>query len=182
MVHSTSDRRQTFWVAPLSRESPARGKRVRAKKYDQPLHTTSRSTLHIRVSLYAAQHKHLFDPLHVFSFCLFRRLVDVFFFFCGSDPRSACSQKRFLYDAQHKISFRLHVFHFSRSGGLWVVIFCGSAPRAPLSPRNVFRAYWSQTMVWSLMAEYAAENTITYDAVILARPDVWFHKDIDLPT
>lgn len=48
--------------------------------------------------------------------------------------------------------------------------------------RNVFRAYWSQEMVWSLLAEYAAEAGMTYDVVVLARPDVWFHVDIDLPT
>ena len=48
--------------------------------------------------------------------------------------------------------------------------------------RNVFRAYWSFSRVWSLMAEYATEASMTYDAVVLARPDVWFHADIDLPT
>jgi len=35
--------------------------------------------------------------------------------------------------------------------------------------------------VWGLMAQFAAENDFDYDAVILARPDVWFHVDIDLP-
>lgn len=32
------------------------------------------------------------------------------------------------------------------------------------------------------MAEYATETGMTYDAVIVARPDVWFHEDIEFPT
>lgn len=47
--------------------------------------------------------------------------------------------------------------------------------------RNVFRAYWSMSEVWGLMAQFAVENDFEYDAVVLARPDVWFHLDIDLP-
>lgn len=35
--------------------------------------------------------------------------------------------------------------------------------------------------VWGLMAQFAVENDFEYDAVVLARPDVWFHLDIDLP-
>ena len=55
--------------------------------------------------------------------------------------------------------------------------------RSLLSPqnRNVFRAYWSMATVWSLMSLYSLERGFQYDAVVLARPDVWFHVDIDLP-
>ncbi|CAM9396563.1 unnamed protein product [Ascophyllum nodosum] len=47
--------------------------------------------------------------------------------------------------------------------------------------RNVFRAYWSMAMVWGLMAQHASEGSFEYDAVVLARPDVWFHVETDLP-
>ncbi|CAN0068271.1 unnamed protein product [Ectocarpus sp. 8 AP-2014] len=47
--------------------------------------------------------------------------------------------------------------------------------------RNVFRAYWSMSEVWGVMAQFALERSIEYDAVVLLRPDVWFHVDIDLP-
>lgn len=47
--------------------------------------------------------------------------------------------------------------------------------------RNVFRAYWSMSTVWSVMVQYAMETGTRYDAVVLARPDVWFHVDTDLP-
>eukprot|EP00904_Undaria_pinnatifida_P011647 jgi/Undpi1/7612/HiC_scaffold_23.g10085.m1 len=48
--------------------------------------------------------------------------------------------------------------------------------------RNVFRAYWSMSTVWSVMVQYAMETGTRYDAVVLARPDVWFHVDTDLPS
>eukprot|EP00904_Undaria_pinnatifida_P008330 jgi/Undpi1/4627/HiC_scaffold_18.g07981.m1 len=48
--------------------------------------------------------------------------------------------------------------------------------------RNVFRAYWSMATVWSLMNMYSVERGFQYDAVVLARPDVWFHVDTDLPS
>jgi len=35
--------------------------------------------------------------------------------------------------------------------------------------------------VWSLMELFALERGFQYDAVILARPDTWFHVDTDLP-
>lgn len=47
--------------------------------------------------------------------------------------------------------------------------------------RNVFRAYWSMATVLSLMELHSLERGFQYDAVILARPDVWFHVDTDLP-
>ncbi|CAB1102034.1 unnamed protein product [Ectocarpus sp. CCAP 1310/34] len=53
---------------------------------------------------------------------------------------------------------------------------------APGVIRNVFRAYWSMSMSWGLMAEHAVAGGFEYDAVVLARPDVWFHYDVDLPT
>ena len=46
---------------------------------------------------------------------------------------------------------------------------------------NVFRAYWSMSTSWSLLVQHAMETGIRYDAVVLARPDVWFHVDTDLP-
>ncbi|CAM9396488.1 unnamed protein product [Ascophyllum nodosum] len=52
---------------------------------------------------------------------------------------------------------------------------------APGVIRNVFRAYWSMAMVWGLMAQHASEGRFQYDAVVLARPDVWFHVETDLP-
>ncbi|CAM9889994.1 unnamed protein product [Scytosiphon promiscuus] len=52
---------------------------------------------------------------------------------------------------------------------------------APDVIRNVFRAYWSMSMSWGLMAQHAVEEGFEYDAVVLARPDVWFHYDVDLP-
>lgn len=42
------------------------------------------------------------------------------------------------------------------------------------------RAYWSMSLVWGLMAEHAVEGGFEYEAVILARPDVWFHYDVNL--
>lgn len=48
--------------------------------------------------------------------------------------------------------------------------------------RNVFRAFWSMTLAWELLAEHSMEGGFEYDAVVLARPDVWFHADLDLPT
>ncbi|CAN0062335.1 unnamed protein product [Pylaiella littoralis] len=48
--------------------------------------------------------------------------------------------------------------------------------------RNVLRAYWSMSMVWGLMAEHAVQGRFQYDSVVLARPDVWFHYDVDLPS
>jgi len=48
--------------------------------------------------------------------------------------------------------------------------------------RNIFRAYWSMAASWGLMAQHANDTGVAYDAVVLARPDVWFHADIDLPT
>lgn len=36
-------------------------------------------------------------------------------------------------------------------------------------------------MVWGLVAEHTTENGFEYDAVMLARPDVWYHVDVDLP-
>ena len=47
--------------------------------------------------------------------------------------------------------------------------------------RNVFRAYWSLATAWSLLVQHCMENNAQYDAVVLARPDVWFHVDTDLP-
>lgn len=47
--------------------------------------------------------------------------------------------------------------------------------------RNVFRAYWSMAAVWSLLVQHAMETNARYDAVVVARPDVWFHVDTDLP-
>lgn len=46
---------------------------------------------------------------------------------------------------------------------------------------NVLRAYWSMSMVWGLTAEHAVQRGFQYDAVVLARPDVWYHYDVDLP-
>ena len=48
--------------------------------------------------------------------------------------------------------------------------------------RNVFRAYWSMATAWSLLLQHSMETNTVYDAVVLARPDVWFHVDTDLPT
>ncbi|CAN0511290.1 unnamed protein product [Ectocarpus sp. 12 AP-2014] len=56
-----------------------------------------------------------------------------------------------------------------------------SSNMAPGLVRNVFRAYWSMSDVWGLMAQFARERRIEYDTVVLSRPDVWFHVDIDLP-
>lgn len=53
--------------------------------------------------------------------------------------------------------------------------------RIPATVRNVFRAYWSMSMVWGLAAEHGLEKGFEFDAVILARPDVWYLADIDLP-
>lgn len=39
----------------------------------------------------------------------------------------------------------------------------------------------SMMEVWGVMAEYALEEGVTYDGVVILRPDVWFHLDIDLP-
>ena len=36
------------------------------------------------------------------------------------------------------------------------------------------------SLVWGLMAEHAAEGGFEYDAVVLARPDVWFHYDVNI--
>lgn len=36
------------------------------------------------------------------------------------------------------------------------------------------------SIAWSLMAEHALEEGMVYDAVVLLRPDVWYHVDIDL--
>lgn len=36
------------------------------------------------------------------------------------------------------------------------------------------------SLAWGLLAEYAKEEDITYDAVMLMRPDVWYHIDTDL--
>lgn len=47
--------------------------------------------------------------------------------------------------------------------------------------RNVFRAYWSMATVLALMELHSKERGFEYDAVVLARPDVWFHTDTDLP-
>ncbi|CAN0061991.1 unnamed protein product [Pylaiella littoralis] len=52
---------------------------------------------------------------------------------------------------------------------------------APGIVRSIFRGYWSMATVWSLMELYSLESGFQYDAVILARPDVWFHVDTDLP-
>lgn len=35
--------------------------------------------------------------------------------------------------------------------------------------------------VLAMMELYSKERGFQYDAVVLARPDVWFHADIDLP-
>lgn len=35
--------------------------------------------------------------------------------------------------------------------------------------------------VWSMVVQYSMEAGVRYDAVVLARPDVWFHVDTDLP-
>ena len=51
----------------------------------------------------------------------------------------------------------------------------------PFPLRNVFRAYWSMATVLALMELHSKERGFQYDAVVLARPDVWFHTDIDLP-
>lgn len=32
------------------------------------------------------------------------------------------------------------------------------------------------------MTQYSKDAGVAYEAVVLARPDVWFHADIDLPT
>lgn len=47
--------------------------------------------------------------------------------------------------------------------------------------RNIFRAYWSMSLVWDLMAQHGLKKGFEFDAVILARPDVWYHTAIDLP-
>lgn len=56
-------------------------------------------------------------------------------------------------------------------------------PRTSMAGRvqNVFRAYWSMSLAWGLMAQHGLENGFEYDAVVVARPDVWYHTDIDLP-
>ena len=49
------------------------------------------------------------------------------------------------------------------------------------SSGNVFPAYGSMATVRSLLLHGSMEANISYDAVVLARPNVWFHFDTDLP-
>jgi hypothetical protein len=46
--------------------------------------------------------------------------------------------------------------------------------------KNVLRSQNSLSLVWAIMTDYAHEHELAYDAVIMARPDVLFTKDIDI--
>ncbi|KAG5189548.1 hypothetical protein JKP88DRAFT_206063 [Tribonema minus] len=47
--------------------------------------------------------------------------------------------------------------------------------------QNIFRAQNSLALVWSIMADFAAEHSIDYDAVVALRPDVLYLRDLDIP-